>query len=249
MAFGIPGSETTGSAEFLGRIQYDARVGFWQTVKRAQNSDGGWSDVKSEPFRGLSFLVDFGSLEVGYINLTSPPSFLVVPEGQPIPPQPQEMSIANPGEKPRKAFQPGFRVKVASPKTFGDGDAYYFSATSKTVLTPMDDLYNRFKAAPESAQGKVPVVQVNAVTPISIKGPKGTNTYYAPVFEIIGWQDRLEVFGARTVPSPAARAPAPIAVAHAAPPANHVPPPAAAAVINGHVPPPSAPLTPAEMPF
>ena len=41
----------------------------------------------------------------------------------------------------RKAFLPGFRIKVAGPRVFGDGDAYYFAHNSQTVMNPMDELH------------------------------------------------------------------------------------------------------------
>src|SRR6185312_15669905 len=124
--------------------------------------------------------------------LSSPPVFMVVPYGKAIPQQPEEMTTDSDG-KSRKAFAPGFRVKVASPKTFGDNDAYYFSNSSKTVLGPMDELHETFRRAPEAATGKVPVVSVSKTSKVEIKSKNGTNTYYAPVFEIVGWQDRLSV--------------------------------------------------------
>ena len=46
--------------------------------------------------RGPAFAADFGSFEVGYIKLASPPAFLLVPMGQAIPPQPQEMTSSLP---------------------------------------------------------------------------------------------------------------------------------------------------------
>src|ERR1700749_2842071 len=112
MAFGIPGSDSAGSANgpFLGRIQYDSRVGFWKYVKRAQDVSGNWVDEESEPFKNPTLLMDFGSLEAGYIKFASPPAFLLVPYGQLYPPQPEELAV-DAGGKQRKAFQPGFRVK------------------------------------------------------------------------------------------------------------------------------------------
>ena len=238
MAFGIPNSDSGSSTgAFLGRIQYDARTGFWKTVKRVQGEDGSYGDDESEPFKVVSFLADFGSLEVGYIKLTSPPSFLVVPMGHPIPQQPEEMATGKPGDKPKKAFAPGFRLKVCSPKTFGDNEAYYFSGTAKNVMGPMDDLHMRYKAAPEAAEGKVPVISVTKTIKNEIKTPKGTNTFYAPAFEIVGWSDRVEAFGERTVPAPVNGR------AVAEPVARHVPPPTPKAAE------PARELEEAEMPF
>jgi hypothetical protein len=252
MAFGIPGSESTGGGEFLGRIQYDTRVGFWQTVKRVQG-DGGWVDDKGEQFKNPTMLFDMGTLEVGYIKFSSPPAFLVVPYGQPIPPQPQEMSTDAAG-KTRKAFLPGFRVKVASAKVFGDGAAYYFAHNAKTVMEPMDELYQIYEQAPEAAQGKVPLVAVTGTRLVEIKSPQGTNRYHAPIFAIQAWYDRLEVFGPRTVPPPAARAPAmttqaarqmaAASVQQAAPEAQGWGAPATGTV----TPPPQAPVPPAPSP-
>lgn len=212
MAFGVPGSENNNGGAFLGRIQFDARVGFWKIVKRVQQSDGGWADQIGDDFKNPTFLLDLGSLEVGYINFASPPVFLVVPYGKPIPVQPQEMQQAQGDQRPRKAFLPGFRVKVASPKTFGDADAYYFASNSKNVMEPMDELYQVYEQRPEAAAGQVPVVQVTGTRIVEVKGPKGTNRFHSPQFQITAWHDRLEVFGDRTVAAPVSRGtPAPTA--------------------------------------
>jgi hypothetical protein len=230
MAFGIPGTDTGSGGEFLGRINVDARTGFWTITRRIQR-DGMWTNDTSQPFQTPTMLMDFGSLEVGYMKISSPPAFMLVPMGQPIPPQPQEMQEGRPGEKPRRAFQPGFRIKVMSQKTFGDGEAYYFSANSKTVMGPVDALWTQFCASPEAAAGKVPVVNVTGAEKVQIKTPQGNSTFYAPIFAIAQWVDRPASLGDRTVPPPAARAagaaPAPQPAAPAAPaaPANHVPPP------------------------
>lgn len=233
---GIPGSEggAAGGGEFLGRLQYDARVGFWKVVRRVQGPDGRWTSDAGDFFPPpLSFLMDIGSLEVGYIKLDSAPAFVLAPYGGNIPPQPQELKTDENG-KSRKAFQPGFRIKVQSPKTFGDADAYYFSANSRTVLGPMDELITQALATPEAAQGLVPVVQVTGKKEVQA----GQSKFYAPVWQIVSWQPRPAVFGERIVPppsgsitpapAPAQAAPAPTP-ASAAPPPNHVPPPAAVA--------------------
>jgi hypothetical protein len=204
MAFGIPGSEPNAGGQYLSRIQYDARVGFWQIVKRVQDGAGNWVDDKTEPFKNPTMLFDMGSLEVGYIKLTSPPAFLVVPYGKPIPPQPQEMMTDAQG-KQRKSYLPGFRVKVMSSKTFGDAEAYYFSNNSKTVMEPMDELYQIFEQAPEAAAGKVPLVAVTGTKVVENKNPQGTSRFYAPVFQIVQWLDRPAVLGDRTVPVPTQR--------------------------------------------
>ena len=233
MAFGIPGSESQGGA-FLGRLQYDARVGFWKIVKRAQQPDGGWDDEPSEPFKNPAFLLDLGTFEVGYIKFASPPAFLVVPFGHPIPPRPAEKMTNDAGQE-RNAYLPGFRSKVYNPKMFMDQDAYYFANNSKTVMDPMDAVHTLASQAPEYRAGKIPLIRVTGTTANKIEGPRGNNTYYAPVFVIAGWHDRPECFGPRTVALPGFSVPPVVATAaptngngHAAPkaaPASATPPP------------------------
>ncbi len=234
MPFGIPNSDGGSGAgnKFLGRIQFDARVGSWLIVKRIQHADGSYGDEKGQPFfadddRPLSLLMDFGSLEVGYLKILSPPSFLVVPYGQPIQPQPEEMTQGlKPGDKPRKAFLPGFRIQVASSKAFKDQDAYYFSGTSKSLLSPMDALHQEFLASPEAAAGMIPMVTVRKCISTENKTPQGTTTFYGPHFEVTSWLPRPAVFGDRTVPPPTAGARTSAPAQPAPAPTNHVPPPA-----------------------
>lgn len=202
MPFGIPGSEPGGGGDFLGRINCDVRTGFWTITRRIQGADGLWTNDQSRPFENPTFLVDFASLEVGFMKITSPPVFLLVPFGQPVPPQPQEMTDARPGEKPKRAFSPGFRVKVMSRKTFGDDEPYYFSGNSKTLMTAVEALYWVFVASPEAVAGKVPVVKVAGSDKVAVKTPQGTNNFFAPKFEIAGWHERPATLGERLVPPP-----------------------------------------------
>lgn len=253
MAFGIPGSESQGGGEFLGRIQYDTRVGFWQVIKRIQDSGGAWVSEPSEQFKNPTMLFDLGSLEVGYIKFASPPAFLLVPYGHAIPPQPEEMATDAQGKK-RKAFLPGFRLKVASTKVFGDNAAYYFAHNAKTVMEPMDDLYQLFEQSPEAAAGKVPLVAVTGTRLVEIKSPQGTNRYHAPIFNIEAWYDRIEVFGPRTVPAPNTRPASAVtsqvgataATAQMQPPVQQTAPPVAPPVVAAAA---QSAAAPAGMPF
>lgn len=223
--FGLPGTDTSEGGEFLSRIQFDARVGFWKTVKRVQQGDGSWGDEATDPFGKPTLAIDFGTLEVGFIKFASPPAFVVVPYGSAVPVCPEEMGSA-PDGKPRKAFQPGFRVKVYNPKLFGDADAYYFSNTSKAVMEPMDGLHQKFLAAPEARTGKIPVVAVTGNRTIENTTSRGTTKFYSPIFEIKQWIERPACFGDRTVPAPGAAAAKSNGAAVAKTPARHVPPPA-----------------------
>lgn len=223
--FGIPGENTGTGEAFLGRIQFDTRVGFWTIVKRIQFSDGSWGDEKSEPFpssKKFLLLMDFGSVEAGYINFSSPPQFLLVPYGQAYPQQPQEMRTDADG-KARKAFQAGFRIKVQAPSLFGDAEAYHFAHSSATVMTVMGALLDHVIAAPEFAAGRIPLVAItgNESREFGNRGAK----FYAPIFEVRAWHARPEVFGERTVPATGQGTP-PAAPQPAARPAQPAPRPA-----------------------
>ena len=151
--------------------------------------------------RTRRFFWTLGRFEVGYIKFASPPAFLVVPFGHPIPPRPAEKMTNDAGQE-RNAYLPGFRSKVYNPKMFMDQDAYYFANNSKTVMDPMDAVHTLASQAPEYRAGKIPLIRVTGTTANKIEGPRGNNTYYAPVFVIAGWHDRPECFGPRTVALP-----------------------------------------------
>ena len=232
MAFGIPGTESSSSNnEFLGRLQFDARSGLWKHVTRAEEG-GRYFNMESEDYMNPSFLMDFGSLEVGYAKISSPPSFLMVPFGAAMPQCPQELTPEG-----KKAFNPAARIKVMSPKTFGDDAARYFLLSSKTGLPAMEEAWNAFAASPEAATGMIPVAQTSTRT-VEVKTPQGLSKFKVPVFTFTNWIERPASLGERVVPVPAASrpvaAPAPTnhvpatvaALAPVAAPANHVPAPA-----------------------
>lgn len=228
MAFGIPNNDAGGDGgKFLNRIQFDARSGFFMNVDRVQNSQGEWVKKESDPYRGASFAVDFGTLEVGYIKLTGTPSFLVVPFGKPIPPQPSEQTTPDKQGKTKHAFTPGFRVQVMSRKTFGDNEPRYFSGTSKALCGAMEDLHNAFLAAAEARTGQIPLVTASGTKTIEVKSKEGTSKFYAPIFTIESWIDRPAGFGERTVSAPGGAVPqprpAPAPQVAAAPPPSRVP--------------------------
>lgn len=205
MAFGVPGSEPTQTGPFLGRIQYDARVGFWKIVKRVQDDAGDWSNEEGEPFRKPTMTMDMGSLEVGYIKLTGTPSFMLAPYGKPIPGRPEETMLDAKG-KPRLAFLPGFRVKVAGEGLFEDAEIYYLSGNSKAIMNAMEELYLEFETKPEAKKGLIPVVAALTNKTIEVTNKQGTSKFFAPVFSIVSWAERWPEFGDRTVPPPGTKA-------------------------------------------
>ena len=226
MAFGLAGSDNGNSnGEFLGRLQFDARSGLWKHITR-KNEGGQFFNDESEDYMNPSFLMDFGSLEVGYAKISNPPSFLMVPFGKAAPQRPVELNPEN-----KLAFNPAARVKVLSPKTFGDGEARYFLIASKTGLPAIEEAWVAFCAAPEAQAGQVPVVNATTRT-VEVKTPQGMSKFKVPVFTFGSWVDRPAALGERLVPIPAmtaAPAPAPVAVAQVV---NQMPPPAPVAAAS-----------------
>jgi hypothetical protein len=137
------------------------------------------------------FAVDFPSIEVGYVHYTNAgPDFKMVPLGQPLP------------TVPSKDYKQCCRVKIAGQVL---GGVREFSSSAKCVLNALDDLHNKYEAAEEAAQGKIPIVKLIGTSAITTNGPQGKTTTYAPVFEIIGWTDRFPELGEATVPTPSSR--------------------------------------------
>lgn len=204
------GFQSTSAGEFLPLLTYDARAGRMFKRDRVQGASG-W-ETKNEDITNAppTFAVDFRSIEVGWIAFTATgPSFALAPAGHPVP------------ARPNQDHKNGFKVKVYGPQQLGG--IREFSSSSKAVMGALDELHNTYMAAPEAAQGKIPVVQMAGTMPITAKGPQGTTTNYAPVFKVIQWIDRPAELGEATVALPAAGGQAVPST-----PANHVPPPAAA---------------------
>lgn len=223
MTLGLSTSNDGGG--FLPIIIYDARAGRLFKVERAQGPTGWESNRVDITSPAPTFLLDFGSIEVGVVRFApTGPDFITVPYGQPLP-------IA-----PTKEYKRCFRAKVAS-KNLGVRE---FSHSANCVLGAIDALHTEFEQAPEAAQGKIPAVQLSGTKAVPTNTPQGKTTNYAPVFTITGWADRIAEFGERTVPAPGPRPKTNGAGA------QHVPPPVQP---GGAASTPSASAVPDEMPF
>lgn len=220
------------SGDFTPVLKFKANAGRMVLVQRTQDTAGEWVSTDEDiTNKQPQFAMDFGSIEVGWLDFGtgSAPLKLTVPFGQPLPVKP-EGKRANAQGRMVDCFQMGFRMKLAGQAIKGpDGNALReFCSTSKTVIAAINDLHSLFEAAPEAAAGKIPVVKFVDVKAVPVSTPKGTNTFYAPVFEIVTWADRpVDMLGPRTVPPPAARpvvqmAPIAAAAVAAAPTANAI---------------------------
>jgi hypothetical protein len=187
------------AGDFADICKYDARAGrLFKVVYDRDTRAKTNVDVTLPPPR---FAVDFGSIQIGYIRYSlTGPDYRTVPEGQPIPKQPDDRD-----EKGGLAYRAGFKLKLYGKILDGLRE---WSSTAGCVLESVDDLYHKFKAAPEAATGQIPIVELARTIPMTIgKGTRQT-TVYTPCFAIIGWTDRTSDMGDRTVPIPKQAAPA-----------------------------------------
>jgi hypothetical protein len=191
MGLGLTQYHTAGA--FAPRLEYNAKSGRISRVDRT--ADGTETMRVDITMTQPAFVIDLGSIEIGWLNFQAgtAPTFVTVPYGQPMP------------ERPDRAHKAGFRAKVWEGR---DPTAREFSASAGVTVNAIEALWDQLTAAPEAATGKVPVIRfVNA---IPVVAGKGTN--YAPDFRLVQWIDRdATVFGPRTVAAPGQPAIAPVA--------------------------------------
>ena len=181
------------AGDFPDIVKYDARAGrLFKVIYDQTTREKTQIDITTPPPR---FAVDFGSLAVGYIKYSATgPDFKVVPEGSAIPRQPEDRDDQN-----RLLYRAGFRVKLYGRVLDGLRD---FSSTAGSVLECIEDLYGRFKAAPEAARFQIPIVELTSTTPVTMGRGAKASANYKPVFTIVSWTDRVQEMGERTVAAP-----------------------------------------------
>ncbi|HXA25182.1 MAG TPA: hypothetical protein VNW90_23100 [Acetobacteraceae bacterium] len=188
MTLGLKAYHTGGT--FTARYEYNAKSGRISRVDRTADNTG---TIKVDITASLPmFAWDVASIEIGWVNFQAgaAPSFTMVPFGQPMPARPDGNHKA------------GFRSKVWDGR---EAMVREFSSTAGATVNAIEELWDVLVATPEAAAGRVPVIQLAGVVPIT--GRNGTN--YAPRLVLIQWIERdAAIFGPRTVAAPGA---APIA--------------------------------------
>jgi hypothetical protein len=214
-------------------IAFNAAKGRLLLIDRVQDQNGDWSTVKnlSNAVQALSFAVDFGRLETGWIHFAGMrmPLFVMAPYGQPCPAQPPSPGVTASGRAVQ--FKAGFRMPVWGKAIGGVRD---FGGNSAALIAGMNALHTEFEAAPQARAGQIPAVCLADMAIVKV----GESSNFQPVFAIIAWIDRPPELGPRTVPPPgtqhAPMAPTRIVVAPVAeawggdPPGTHMGPSAEA---------------------
>ena len=198
MALGLP----PGGGDIVPMIKYDARA-------------GRFSRDNADITQGFSAVFDLAQVDIGWIRFASmqAPDFVLVRAGQ------------TPPDRPSKDHKRGVRLMCVLARTIG-GDVREFSSAAGCVIDAIDDLHSAYAAAPEAAEGKLPIVALTGSSPVKTQTPTGQTTNYRPNFTITGWVDRPESLP--IVDGPAVQARPAQAAQPAQPeaaPANHVPPP------------------------
>jgi hypothetical protein len=183
VAFGL--TVGSGSGEFTPQVRWDARAGRIHVVERVQGMAGWETQLNDVTASQPVFMIDFGTIQVGWLTFAPRPDFVTVPLGSPLPPRPS-------GD-----YKQGVVVQLFSPKNFGGKRE--LAVTSKAVLGPLDALHTAYLAAPESQRGMMPVVQLTGTLPVSTRGPQGNITNYSPQLVIVAWAPRPDDLGPVTV--------------------------------------------------
>lgn len=212
-----------GQHEIVPLVKYSATAGRLYQVERIQ-TDAGWSNTEHEVPLPARFVVDFPNMQVGpmaFINKT--PDFHLIRMAD------LEAGKCTMPAQPTAEHKNGFVLRLYS-KSMG---LRVWSGMSKCVCGVMDQVYDAYKAAPESGEGKLPVLELSGITKVRYEG-KFARTDMVPIIKIVQWIARPE-----GLPVPPASDAAPIS--------NNVTPlrPAMASGRPAHVPPP--PPTPQQV--
>ncbi len=186
MALGL--TSGGGSGDIKPFIKYDARAGRMFRVDRVQNGDGSYSSQDHDITNGCTFIADMANIKVGWVHYSSqgPVKRFVVLGQEAIPARPEDKG---PDGKP--VFKQGFEITVQLSKGCGGGPVREFGSAAGCVIQAVDALHDAYTTAPESKQGKLPIVTMTATTGVK----SGQSTNYQPTFQITGWVDRPETLG------------------------------------------------------
>lgn len=203
-----------GGADRTPYVKYDARAGRMFRVDRVE-VNGAWQSNQVDVTNNFSAVFDFANIEVGWLNYSDqgPLKAMAVLGKAPIPARPDGVN-----DKGKPAFRQGFNILLAMPKDQGGG-VRELNSNAGCVIEAVDELHDKFTAAPEGKDGKLPVVRLVSATPVK----SGQSTNYRPVFEVVSWVDR----------PPALNGQAPAAAPAAAPVAAPAPVPQPAPVSAG----------------
>lgn len=156
------------SGENLPFVKYNAKAGRWYKKEGEQEIE----------IQNPVFVADFANAKKAWMFYM---------EGQ-APNIVEFPNLTSQVAKPSENHKLGIILNLFSKANFGG--VVQFSSNSINTCKAINGLYEQYEAAPESKQGKLPVVKFTGANPV--KGNYGTN--YEPVFIIEKWVDRPAEF-------------------------------------------------------
>lgn len=208
-------------------IKFDARAGRMFRVDRTQSAGGQWESNEADITQDFTAIFDLANIKVGWVNFTpqGPIQRMVILGAEPMPPRPADMNAEG-----KPAFKQGFEFDLLLSKGVGGGPVRKLGSSAGCVIEAIDLLHDEYKAAPESATGKLPIVKL--VDTKAVKAGQSTN--YKPIFQIAGWVDRPAEMSGAAAPSakPTATATPPSTGSTQAPPPTARPAPQPAAAMD-----------------
>lgn len=180
MALGL-NFEAAEGGEIIPIIKYDAKAGRAFRVDRA---DGVSTPVDITP--NFKCVMDLANIETGWIafNSNTAPDFRVGPIGH------------DAGPRPTDQHKAGFRLLCKLSRELG-GDVREIASTAKVAINGFDKLHNDYLAAPQSKQGKLPVVVLERTIPVTSGEGARKSTNYKPEFKIVSWVERPQDLAAK----------------------------------------------------
>ena len=170
------------SGDFTPYVKYNAKAGRWYCKK-----DGAEVEVQNPVF-----VADFANAKKAWMHFQ---------EGQ-APNVVYFDSLDAQIPQPSPNHKLGVSINLFSKASFGG--VVKLESNSINTCKALGGLFEQYNNAPESKQGKLPVVKVTGANPI--KGNYGTN--YEPAFAIEKWIDRPTEFDAvSTTPRQSAQVP------------------------------------------
>ena len=208
-----------GAGGYNAILKYDARAGRMFRVDREQDSSGQYASENVDVTNGFQAVMDLAGVQVGWAAFRAgmAPDFRLAPLGAAMPARPE----GNDEKSGKPIYGQCFKVMLKLGKASG-GDIRELASSARVVIGAIDALHTTFEAAPESKDGKLPVVSLKSTTPVVSGAGAQKSTNYAPVFEIVKWVDRPADLASSDAAAPAQVAPQTAAPKAAA---QHVEPP------------------------
>jgi len=177
-------------------VKYNGKAGRWYVKK-----DDAEVEVQSPVF-----VADFQNIKTGwfYFKAGAAPQKVFDVSLTKAAPKPADTYTDDKG-RVIDCYKRGFELRLFSNNSFGGIVA--LSGASMHLNNAINDLFGAYEAAPESKQGKLPVVKCTGTTPM--KDKMGTN--YRPIFAIEKWVDRPAELDSAPVAQAQATQPAAVA--------------------------------------